>query len=205
MSATNTQQYARRLEAADARLPDYLVEAIDRSLLLKRLYKPVEHRGHRVDTKEMMNAVRSVVERDPDLTSEIDAVTEMVDYLARTRSSWFGNLDDVVDEEAVASDWRLTAGDLREAYWNGEISTGEMDPRDSDDRKQIAKGVVSVVLEQVSRQRAADAEASVEAAKTAVRNEALTQLYEREAEPAELRRALESAIEDAEEAGWTGA
>lgn len=163
-----------------------------------------EHRGSRCQVDRLLSylgaaidnaAIQDGDESAPSTLTEFDVVDVVIDAVASKYPAWFGEPNALRDLERTVSDFHLSESDLRERYWQDQLSPGESVEGDSwSDQKRVIIPLTGLILQSVRRQKQADSNAATSDAQDRIKKTVMRESYENDLSEHQVQQAVHEAL-----------
>lgn len=169
-----------------------------------------QHRGSRCEVDRMISYLGAAIENAaiehgeesaPSTFHETEAVNIVIDALRSKFPAWFGDQEALANIEPAVSNTHLSADDIREAYFDGQVDpeTSNVDGDDWTDQKRVIIPLLAIVLGDVRTQIRADTDAATNAAQQTIKRTIIREAYENDLDDKDIGVAVDAAIQSLDE------
>jgi hypothetical protein len=187
----------------DTIVPDRLKD-LDYSVL--EAVVDFQHRGSRCQVDRILSYLGAAIENEaitrgehsePSPVPELDAVDTVLDALESKYPAWFGNSEATAALESPVADDHLSKSDIEEAYFDGQFApeTHPVDVKNWTDQKRVLLPLLTIVLNRVREQAAADNTAAVSAAQKTIKKTIIREAIKHDLDEADLGVAFDAALQ----------
>lgn len=163
------------------------------------------HRGRRCQVDQLLSYLGAAIdhaaiaygkESRPSTLSELDVVDIIIEALASRYPAWFGQPDALAALNKATSDFHLSESDLREAYWQDQLSPGEPVKGDNwTDQKRVIIPLLALALQTVRKQKQTDSNAATKIGQNRIKKAVMREAYQNDLSDYEVRQAVHDGLE----------
>ena len=184
--------------------PDRLSEEVDYDCAKEMHGKT--HRERNLNVNSMISNFCGeleikVVDSDEGELSEYEASQRIFEWLSDRYPAFFGDKEalEELGEATITSGFHLDISDIREDYWQGELSSDTVVTNDFQEMCRIVVPIIGIFMQYVLDQADADMLASTEQAQHTIKRTILTEAYEQDLSDNQIDTAVKRAKKELEQ------